>query len=293
MPMKSTNESGSTSASSVTAKPRRRSRYRSPWVMRLPRTSFGECDLLDGAAVREVGAGGGETARPGEADGRCDQDAAAGAAAAASGEGEGGGREVDRPFEAEGAATGNGIGRARRDRSVLEEEHPLHRSARGGGERSAGAAADGHRLVPVAAASGVVEGDPRAAYRAAPAHAEAAPVEDVGARHEGHVGAAATDGYAVAVDARGENGGGAADALADVVAPPDRGGCAASERVRPWRNPRRRRRRGAATHGIPGDRDRGRAHAGASAAVPRAAAARLDADAEGAVHATAAARVDR
>src|SRR5438093_7253768 len=34
MPMKSTNESGSTSASSVTAKPRRRSRYRSPWVMR-------------------------------------------------------------------------------------------------------------------------------------------------------------------------------------------------------------------------------------------------------------------
>ena len=32
--MKSTNESGSTSASSVTAKPRQRSRYRSPWVMR-------------------------------------------------------------------------------------------------------------------------------------------------------------------------------------------------------------------------------------------------------------------
>src|SRR5882724_1589340 len=136
MPMKSTSESGSTSASSVTDTPRHRSADRSPRVMRLPRTSFGERDLLDGAAVREVGAAGAEAARPGEADGRCDEDAAAGAAAAASGEGEGGGREVDRPIEAEGAATGNGVGRARRDRSVLEEEHPLHRSARGGGERS-------------------------------------------------------------------------------------------------------------------------------------------------------------
>src|SRR5438876_7753413 len=226
MPMKSTNESGSTSASSVTAKPRRRSRYRSPWVMRLPRTSFGECDLLDGAAVREVGAGGAETARPGEADGRCDEDAAADAAAAASGEGEGGGREVDRPVEAEGAATGNGVSQARRDRSVLEEEHPLHRSARGGGERSAGAAADGHRLVRVGAASGVVEGDAGAVDGPASAHAEAASVEDVGARHEGHAGGSTTDGDAVAVDARSENGGGVAtDALVDVIATPDRGGC--------------------------------------------------------------------
>src|SRR5438876_10178428 len=257
MPMKSTSESGSTSASSVTDTPRHRSPYRSPRVMPLPRTSFGEGNLLDGAAVREVGAGGAETARPGEADGRCDEDAAADAAAAASGEGEGGGREVDRPFEAEGAATGNGVGRARRDRSVLEEEHPLHRSARGGGERSAGAAADGHWLVPVGAASGVVEGDPRAVDGPASAHAEAAPVEDVGARHEDHVGAAATDGYAVAVDARGENGGGAADALVDVIATSDRGSCPASERVRLWRNARRRRRRVAATRGIPGDRDRG------------------------------------
>src|SRR5438046_154772 len=288
MPMKSTNESGSTSASSVTAKPRRRSRYRSPWVMRLPRTSFGECDLLDGAAVREVGAGGGETARPGEADGRCDEDAAAGAAAAASGEGEGGGREVDRPFEAEGAATGDGVGRARRDRSVLEEEHPLHRSARGGGERSHGAAADGHGLVPVGAASGVVEGDARAVDRATPAHAEAASVEDVGARHERHVGAAATDGYPVAVDAGGENGGGAADARADVIATPDRGSCPAGERARLRRNARRRRRRVAATRGVPGDGDRGGGHAGASAAVHRAAAARIDDDAAGGVHGSAA-----
>src|SRR5438309_904196 len=112
----------------------------------------------------------------------------------------------------------------------------------------------------------------RSAYRAAPAHAEAAPVEDVGAGHEGHVGAAATDGYAVAVDARGENGGGATDALVDVIATSDRGSCPASERVRLWRNPRRRRRGVAATRGIPGDRDRGGGHAGASAAVQRAAA---------------------
>src|SRR5439155_23255057 len=104
MPMKSTNESGSTIASSVTAKPRRRSRYRLPWVMRLPRNSFGECDLLDGGAVREVGAAGAETARPGAVDRRCDEDAAAGAAAAASRDTEGGGGVVDRPFEAEGAA---------------------------------------------------------------------------------------------------------------------------------------------------------------------------------------------
>src|SRR2546430_16368903 len=97
MPMKSTSESGSTSASSVTDTPRHRSAYRSPRVMRLPRTSFGERDLLDGAAVREVGAAGAETARPGEADGRCDEDAAAGAAAAASGEGEGGGGEEAPP----------------------------------------------------------------------------------------------------------------------------------------------------------------------------------------------------
>src|SRR5438477_3557824 len=294
MPMKSTSESGSTSASSVTDTPRHRSAYRSPRVMRLPRTSFGERDLLDGAAVREVGAAGAETARPGEADGRCDEDAAAGAAAAASGEREGGGREIDRPFEAEGAATRNGVGRARRDRSVLEEEHPLHRSARGGGERSAGAAADGHWLVPVGAASGVVEGDPRAAYRAAPAHAEAAPVEDVGARHEGHAGGSTTDGDAVAVDARSENGGGVAtDALVDVIATPDRGGCPSGERVRLWRNPRRRRRGVAATRGVPGDGDRGGGHAGASAAVHRAVAARVDDDAARGVYGSAAGRVER
>src|SRR5436309_5989637 len=177
MPMKSTSESGSTSASSVTDTPRHRSAYRPPRVMRLPRTSFSEGHLLDGAAVREVGAAGAETARPGEADGRCDEDAAAGAAAAASGEGEGGGREIDRPFKAEGAATRNGVGRARRDRSVLEEEHRLHRSARGGGERSAGAAADRHRLVRVGAAPGVVEGDVGAADGPASPHAEAASVE--------------------------------------------------------------------------------------------------------------------
>src|SRR6266481_6689952 len=35
--------------------------------------------------------------------------------------------------------------------------------------------------------------------------------EDVGAGHEGHVGAAATDAYAVTVDARGEDRGGAAE----------------------------------------------------------------------------------
>src|SRR5438094_10366595 len=110
MPMKSTNESGSTSASSVTAKPRRRSRYRSPWVMRLPRTSFGECDVLDGAAVREVGAGGGESGRAGVAGGRCDEDAAGGAAGAAWGGGEGGGRGGGRRFVADGAAAGDGGG---------------------------------------------------------------------------------------------------------------------------------------------------------------------------------------
>src|SRR5207247_10125299 len=133
MPMKSTSESGSTSASSVTDTPRHRSAYRSPRVMRLPRTSFGERDLLDGAAVREVGAAGAEGARPGEADGRCDEDAAADAVAAASGEGEGGGGEIDRPFEAEGAGTGNRVRRAPCVRSVLEAEHGLHRYAGAGG----------------------------------------------------------------------------------------------------------------------------------------------------------------
>src|SRR5947208_2465432 len=151
MPMKSTSESGSTSASSVTDTPRHRSADRSPRVMRLPRTSFGERDLLDGAAVREVGAGGAETARPGEADGRCDEDAAAGAAAAASGEGEGGGREIDRPFKAEGAATGNGVvGRAVVDQvahavTVRVLRHDVRRAGRARAGAELGRVADAGR----------------------------------------------------------------------------------------------------------------------------------------------------
>src|SRR5206468_1771856 len=111
---------------------------------RRPRTSFSEGNPRDRVAVLEAPVIGIEPARPGEGDQRCDEDRVVRVAAAVSGEVEGGGQEVDRAREIEGTAPGNGVRLARPDPSILEEEHRLHGSARGGGERSDGAAADRH-----------------------------------------------------------------------------------------------------------------------------------------------------
>src|SRR2546426_5200480 len=121
-------------------------------------TSFGEGSLLDGVAVLEVAEAGTETAQPGEVDGLCDDDRVGGAAAAVSGEIERGGGEVECAFETERAATGDGVGLTRRDRSVLEEEDRLHGSAGGGGEHSHGAAADRQGLGRIVCAPGVCAG---------------------------------------------------------------------------------------------------------------------------------------
>src|SRR5439155_23995335 len=78
------------------------------------------------------------------------------------------------------------LARLRGDRPVLEEEHGLHRAARGGGEKAEGSAGDTHGPVAVVAARGVVEGHARALDRAGPAHREPASVEEVDPGLERH-----------------------------------------------------------------------------------------------------------
>src|SRR5207245_1080469 len=101
------------------------------------------------------------------------------------GEIEGRGREVERPFESESTAAGDGVGLTRRDRSVLEEEDPFHGAAGGGGERARRPAADPDGLVREVAAPRVVERDPGAHHGAAAALRQGPSVQDVEAGHEG------------------------------------------------------------------------------------------------------------
>src|SRR5438876_1345042 len=293
MPTMSTDTRGSTRASSMTDLPRYRSAYRSPRSRACLGTSFGEGNLLYGVAILEVSEAGTEIGQPGEVDGLCDDDGVGGAAAAVSGEIERGGGEVERAFETERAATGDGVGLARRDRSVLEEEDRLHGSAGGGGEHSHGAAADRQGLVRIAGAPGVVEGDSSPVDGAATAHREAASVEDVEAGQERHAGVATTDVDATTVDARRENPRDAVDVQVGVIAPRELRSRSPSERVRLGRDTCLRRRGETTTHGVPRDRDRSGGHLAASAAHQRAAVARIDDDAAGGVHGSAAGRVER
>src|SRR6266436_5457168 len=219
-------------------------------------TSFGEGNLLYGVAVLEVSEAGTEIAQPGEVDGLCDDDGVGGAATAVSGEIERGGGEVECAFEAECAATGDGVGLARRDRSVLEEEDRLHGSAGGGGEHAHGAAADRQGLVRIVGAPGVVEGNATPVDGAATAHREAASVEDVETGQERHGGVAATDVDATTVDARREKPRDAVDVQVGVIAPRELRSRSPGERVRLGRDTRLRRRGETTTHGVPRDRDR-------------------------------------
>src|SRR5947208_11690331 len=226
--------------------------------------SFGEGDLLDQATAFETAEICTESRIAADGDGRCDQDGVVGGELTASGESEIRGREVERSLEVEAAATRNDVrtlARLRGDRPVLEEEHSLHRSARGGGEKAEGATGDSHGAVGVLAARGVVEGHPRALNRAVSAHRQPASVEDVGAGLERHRRAGG-DGYAVAVDAGVESRHPAADlhgvGLPKVAARELRI-CSRGERVRLPRNtgPAPRWVRGAAGTAVgPGDGDR-------------------------------------
>src|SRR5213078_4392285 len=109
MPMKSTSKRGSSTASSMNDAPRRRSACGRRGARAFPQPSFAEGDLHDGVTVLEATVIGIETARPGEGEGRCDDDGVGGVAAAVAGEVERRGREVERALEAEGAAPGNGV----------------------------------------------------------------------------------------------------------------------------------------------------------------------------------------
>src|SRR5207237_4286305 len=104
-------------------------------------------------------------------------------------------REVERPFQSEGAATVHrAVSAGAADRPILEKEHRLHGTAPGGGERSGHATVDGHGAVGMAGAYSVVEGDTGAVDHT-PAHREATSVEDVETgleRH--HNNASPTDG---------------------------------------------------------------------------------------------------
>src|SRR5947208_4677517 len=203
--------------------------------------SFGEGDLLDQATAFETAEICTESRIAADGDGRCDQDGVVGGELTASGESEIRGREVERSLEVEAAATRNDVrtlARFRGDRPVLEEEHSLHRSARGGGEKAEGATGDTHGPIAVAGARGVVESHARALDRALSAHRQPASVEDVDAGLERHHGAAG-DGYAAAVDAGVESRpavylhGGAGRSK---VAARELRSCALGERVRLRRN---------------------------------------------------------
>src|SRR5437773_6486696 len=183
-------------------------------------TSFGEGDRLDRRRVGETREVVAQAAVACELDAVGDEDGVGGGAAgggAASRENEGSGREVERPLEDEVAATGHGVLLSRADRAILKEEHRLHGSARGGVERSHGATADRNRLVWTAGARSVVEGDAGAVYRAS-GHVETASVEDVDTGRERHLGADASNTYAVAVHTGRENLRAAVDLAIVVIA---------------------------------------------------------------------------
>src|SRR5437762_513535 len=173
-------------------------------------TSFGERDVLDRTPARETREVVGQGSAARKLDGVGDEDDIAAGGVVVSRESKVRGREVQRSLETEGAATVDGVvsGRAAgRDRPILEEEHRLHGSARGGRERSRGTV-DVDAPICVARGRGVVERDAGAVYRgsasASSVYLEAASVDDVDAGSERHVGAA-SDLYAITVDAGPES----------------------------------------------------------------------------------------